>query len=160
MYLLDANVFIEAKNFYYSYDICPAFWTWLDDALGDTVVSIELVRQELAEGNDELADWAKAQKDPDRFLEVDDEPTQELFKQVAATVMAGDCQPHAKSEFLKGADPWLVAKAKVIGGTVVTQEQLNLAAKRKVFLPNICSAFAVDFQGTYKLLRNLGVQFT
>ena len=25
-YLLDANVFIEAKNRYYGFDFCPAFW--------------------------------------------------------------------------------------------------------------------------------------
>lgn len=28
-YLLDANVFIEAKNRYYGFDFCPAFWNWL-----------------------------------------------------------------------------------------------------------------------------------
>mgnify|MGYP006298525777 CR=1 FL=1 len=31
-YLLDANVFIEAKNRYYGMDFCPAFWDWLLDA--------------------------------------------------------------------------------------------------------------------------------
>jgi len=25
-YLLDANVFIQAKNLYYGLDFCPAFW--------------------------------------------------------------------------------------------------------------------------------------
>lgn len=29
--LLDANVFITAKNSYYQMDIFPAFWSWLDD---------------------------------------------------------------------------------------------------------------------------------
>lgn len=28
-YLLDANVFIEAKNAYYGFDFCPGFWEWL-----------------------------------------------------------------------------------------------------------------------------------
>ena len=28
-YLLDANVFIQAKNLYYGFDFCPAFWEWL-----------------------------------------------------------------------------------------------------------------------------------
>jgi len=28
-YLLDANVFIQAKNLYYGFDFCPAFWDWL-----------------------------------------------------------------------------------------------------------------------------------
>ena len=28
-YLLDANVFIQAKNLHYGLDFCPAFWEWL-----------------------------------------------------------------------------------------------------------------------------------
>ena len=29
-YLLDANVFIQAKNLQYGFDFCPAFWDWLE----------------------------------------------------------------------------------------------------------------------------------
>ncbi len=36
-YLLDANVFIEAKNLYYAFDICPGFWTWMDSVVGGRV---------------------------------------------------------------------------------------------------------------------------
>ena len=59
-YLLDSNVFIEAKNRYYGIDFCPAFWDWLikQNANG-SVYSIEEVGDELTEGNDALADWAK-----------------------------------------------------------------------------------------------------
>ena len=28
-YLLDADVFIRAKNLHYGFDFCPAFWDWL-----------------------------------------------------------------------------------------------------------------------------------
>ena len=28
-YLLDANVFIQAKNLHYGLDFCSAFWDWL-----------------------------------------------------------------------------------------------------------------------------------
>lgn len=31
-YLLDANVFIQAKNLHYGFDFCPAFWDWIDEA--------------------------------------------------------------------------------------------------------------------------------
>lgn len=27
-YLLDANIFIQAKNLHYGFDFCPAFWDW------------------------------------------------------------------------------------------------------------------------------------
>ncbi len=55
-YLLDANVFIQAKRLHYSFDFCPAFWDWLDrtDAEG-RVFSIERVSIELDSGSDELS---------------------------------------------------------------------------------------------------------
>ena len=28
-YLLDSNVFIQAKNLHYGFDFVPAFWDWL-----------------------------------------------------------------------------------------------------------------------------------
>ncbi len=31
-YLLDSNVFIEAKRRYYGFDFCPAFGDWLIEA--------------------------------------------------------------------------------------------------------------------------------
>ena len=55
-YLLDANVFIQAKSLYYGLDFCPAFWDWLIEANADnTVFSIEKVGDEVAAGADELS---------------------------------------------------------------------------------------------------------
>ena len=58
-YLLDANVFIQAKNLYYGLDFCPAFWEWLiaRNAAG-LVFSIERVGNEIEAGADDLAKWA------------------------------------------------------------------------------------------------------
>lgn len=57
-YLLDANVFIQAKNLHYGFDFCPAFWEWLlqNNAEG-RVFSIDKVADEIAAGTDELSDW-------------------------------------------------------------------------------------------------------
>ena len=30
-YLLDSDVFIQAKNLHYGFDFCPAFWDWIDE---------------------------------------------------------------------------------------------------------------------------------
>ena len=35
MYVLDSDVFINAKNRHYGFDIVPAFWEWLDQAHAD-----------------------------------------------------------------------------------------------------------------------------
>src|SRR5947209_17844732 len=70
-YLLDANVFIEAKNRYYGLDFCPAFWEWL--IVGNNsglVFSIEKVGDEIEASGDELTEWA-AQRGPGFFLKPD-----------------------------------------------------------------------------------------
>jgi predicted nucleic acid-binding protein len=44
MYLVDANVLIEAKNRYYAFDIAPGFWKWLDHAHANSLAcSIDAV---------------------------------------------------------------------------------------------------------------------
>lgn len=60
-YLLDANVFIQAKNLHYGLDFCPAFWEWLveNNAAGQ-VFSIDKVADEMSAGEDELTDWMRA----------------------------------------------------------------------------------------------------
>ncbi|MCG2601460.1 MAG: DUF4411 family protein [Achromobacter sp.] len=60
-YLLDANVFMAAKNLHYGLDFCPAFWDWLVHK-GNTgsVFSVDKVADEIEAGQDELSDWAKS----------------------------------------------------------------------------------------------------
>lgn len=56
MYLLDANVFIQAKNLHYGLDFCPGFWEWLDQAAASgRVASTREVFDELLAGDDELS---------------------------------------------------------------------------------------------------------
>ncbi len=70
-YLLDADVFIQAKNLHYGFEFCPAFWDWLIAAnTARNVFSIEKVADELKAGSDELADWA-GRRAPGFFLEPD-----------------------------------------------------------------------------------------
>ena len=70
-YLLDANVFIAAKNLHYGFDFCPAFWDWLivsNEA--ERVYSVEKVGDELKAINDKLSEWA-AERGNRFFLKAD-----------------------------------------------------------------------------------------
>jgi Zn-dependent peptidase ImmA (M78 family) len=59
-YLLDANVFIAAKNLHYGFDFCPAFWDWLvAENVAGKVFSIEKVGDEVLAVADELSAWAQ-----------------------------------------------------------------------------------------------------
>ena len=58
-YLLDSNVFIQAKNLHYGMDFCPGFWDWLVQKNKEgQLYSIEKVKDELQAIDDDLSKWA------------------------------------------------------------------------------------------------------
>jgi len=157
-YLLDSNTYITAKNFYYGMDFCPAYWDWLDQqfSLG-IVASIDMIGKELKAGNDELAKWVKER--PHHFIANDDEETQILFAEIIGFVMAGDYSAASRDAFLDKGDPWIIAKAKAIGATVVTHEALLPPNTTRVKIPNVCKKFEVPCMNTFQFLRELSAKF-
>ncbi len=162
MYLIDANVFIEAKNKYYNMSFCPAFWDWLlRECAGQHIFSIQGIYDELVTGNDELRTWAMNNRH--FFLPVSDEDTQRNLATVAAHVAERQqnvpMAAIAMAEFLRGADTWLIAKAITTGATIVTHERLDLQCKRKFLIPNVCNHFGVRYVDTFALLQQLNASF-
>jgi len=98
-YVLDANVFIQAKNLHYGFDFCPAFWDWLDSqAASAAVMSIEKVGDELKAGADELATWASAR--PQLFMPPDS-PVASSLRAASAWVTSAGYDPAAVSRSSK-----------------------------------------------------------
>ena len=150
-YLLDANVFIEAKNRYYGMDFCPAFWDWLttQNAKG-TVFSIEKVADELASGSDDLSTWA-AQRGNTLFLPPDENLLMALST-VSVWVNKQQYRPAAISTFLQDADYYLVAHALAHGHTLVTHEVPSDGVKM-VKIPNVCIGVKVKCMTPFSMLR-------
>ena len=133
LYLLDANVFIEAARRYYAFDLVPRFWTSLEQLAQDgRLRSVDRVKQELEKGHDRLAEWA-VRDFADGFASTDTAEVLVEFRKVMAWVTAQtQFTDAAKQQFAGGADGWLVANAKAKGCVVVTQEQLSADVKRRV----------------------------
>lgn len=154
-YLLDANTYIEAKNRYYDMNFCPGYWSWLDlEFTRGRLGSIEMVSNELKNFGDELSVWVKDR--PEHFVSVDDASTQEIFSEIAEHVysMPLASEPNI-ANFLAGADPWLIAKAKTLNATVVTHEVFAGTGSKKVKVPNVCKDFGVSYMDTFELLHAL-----
>lgn len=156
-YLLDANVFIQAKNLHYGLDFCPAFWEWLIASnTAGLVFSIEKVGDEIDAGADELAQWA-AQRGPGFFLK----PDSQLLATLAAVstwASSQNYEPAAVSTFLQVADYYLVAHALAHGHTVVTHE-VAAASVKKIKIPNACIALGVKVMTPYEMLRHERAKF-
>lgn len=156
-YLLDANVFIEAKNRYYGLDFCPAFWDWLlQSHAAGRVYSIEKVGDELAAGDDDLAIWAGRQND-DFFLKPDAQVAQ-AFGPVSAWATGQTYEQAAVTTFLQAADYFLVAHALAHRHTLVTHE-VPSGSLRKIKLPNACIGVGVRCVTSFEMLRNERARF-
>lgn len=156
-YLLDANVFIEARNRYYAFDICPGFWEWLstEDGRG-RVLSVEAIRDELSGREDDLAEWTRGRLTS--FFEPPDAAVLPPLASLATWVRTQRYRPSAVTEFLASADYYLIASAMAHGHTVVTHETPSDAVKR-VKIPEPCIAHGVEVISPFVLLRRLGVRF-
>ncbi len=155
MYLVDANVLIEAKNRYYALDIAPGFWDWLERAgQGGLVCSISAVRDELLQGDDALADWARAHA---VFFRQIDQTTQRHFAPLSAWAYSRNYTQAALAEFASDrADFLLIAHAREHQHVVVTHEQSRPEARRRVLIPDACLAMGVSTVDTFQMLRATG----
>lgn len=154
MYLLDADVFIQAKNGHYGLDFAPGFWEWLSLSHGaGRLASVESIRLELSATQDDISAWAKAHQP--LFL-LPDSKTQPSLKQLATWVM--DPSHHyrrsARDAFLKCGDYQLVAHAHAHGDVVVTHEVARPEAKKKIKIPDACHALGVQCIDPFKMLRD------
>ncbi len=150
-YLLDANVFIQAKNLHYGLDFCPAFWQWLiDNTASGCVFSIDKVADEIAAGADELTNWA--QQHGSGMFRATDAAVAVQFGRVSAWVMGQQYEAAAINTFLQVADYYLIADALAGGYTVVTREVPANSTKR-IKIPNVCAGLNLRFMTPYEMLR-------
>jgi len=156
-YLLDANVFIQAKNFHYGLDFCPAFWEWLvKENKNGKVASIEKVADEILAGKDPLSDWA-ANRGSKFFLPPDNDVIPALQK-VSDWAKNQGYTPAAVSTFLGVADYWLVAHALAHQFTVVTHE-IPADSAGKIKIPNACIGLRLRCVNPFDMLRRERARF-
>jgi len=156
-YLLDANVFIQAKNLHYGLDFCPAFWDWLIvQNAARQVFSIERVGDEIEAGADELATWA-ADRGPGFFVKPDAAMLPALGS-VSAWATGQRYEPAAVNTFLQVADYYLVAQSLAHGHTVVTHEIVSTSTKR-IKIPDACIGLGIKCMTPFEMLRRERARF-
>jgi hypothetical protein len=155
-YLLDANVFIQAKNLHYGFDFCPAFWDWIDEAhQAGKVFSIEKVLDELRAGADELTTWADARAP--MFL-APDAPVAESLQVASAWANGAEYEPAAVNTFLQVGDYYLVAHAHAHELTVVTHE-VPADTRKRIKIPNACIGLGLKCMTPYAMLSTERARF-
>ena len=156
-YLLDANVFIQAKNLHYGLDFCRAFWDWLIQGnSAKQVFSIEKVGDEIQAIADELVDWAT--DGGEGFFLKPDVNLLPALSTVSAWAAGQSYEPAAVSTFLQVADYYLVAHALAHRQTVVTHEVASTSTK-KIKIPDACIGLGIKCVTPYEMLRTERARF-
>lgn len=156
-YLLDANVFISAKNLHYGLDFCPAFWDWLIQQNASGIVySIEKVGDEVMAVADDLSAWARERGE--RFFLEPDAAVFPALASVSAWATGREYHSAAVSTFLQVADYYLVSQALAGGHTVVTQETPS-ASVRKIKIPDACIGLGIKCMTPWEMLRRERARF-
>src|SRR6266404_3186349 len=152
---LDCNIFVEAKNGSYSFDIAPGFWRWMEKVSKDNLVRSPIsVYNELAKGNDPLSRWVRHMKKSSGLFVTPDAMVQKCFGEIAVFVQSHYDAPQA-SHFLSGADPWVIAHAMENRGIVVTHEAAVGPGSTKPKIPNVCDHFDVKHARAYDAFATL-----
>ncbi len=155
--LLDANVFIQAKNLHYGMDFCPAFWEWLIKSNSQNkLFSIEKVCDELKAIEDDLSEWTE-KRDSNFFLKPDSSVLQSLGE-VSHWIIDQDYEEAGKNIFLQGADYYLIAQAKSKQYTIVTHE-IPSDSKKKIKIPDVCISLQIKYMTPYEMLRKEKARF-
>lgn len=156
LYLLDANVLIDANRDYYPLDRVPEFWSWLEyqGRIGRAAIPVEVI-DELRRGDDRLSDWCKTQRVKEA-LRLAEEPDVDLVRRVVADGYAADL---TDEEILAiGRDPFLVAYGLVAPDercVVTTERSRPSRIRANRHLPDVCRALGVPSCDTFAFLRSL-----
>jgi hypothetical protein len=154
-YLLDTNSFVTPNKTYYNMQRCPQFWKWILDMNRNGILfSIQKVKQELMNYEDELKEWV-SQQDDNFFLPFDEECLKAFFKVTAAVNENKFYSEAHRAIFYDGADPYLISHALAHGFTIITFEKsAGDPRTKKVKIPDVCKSLTVgctDLWGLFEI---------
>ncbi|MDZ7859775.1 MAG: DUF4411 family protein [Candidatus Krumholzibacteriota bacterium] len=156
LFLLDANVLIDANRDYYSIDRVPEFWDWLEykGNGGEVKIPIEMY-EEIAEGNDNLGNWTK-RPDIERAILLDEDVEESLVEKVIKEGYASDLTDVEVEKI--GRDPFLIAYGlqDIEERRIVTTEVSKLTKIRaNRHIPDVCDDFGLLAINTFEFIRAL-----
>jgi hypothetical protein len=164
VFVVDSNFFIQAHRDTYPLDIAFSFWNKVKQlAENGTIISIDKVKDELYDTNDALEAWCRKNL-PHSFFKNTSGFMNEYSRIAAwAVSKSSHYSPKALNEFLDAnvADAFIVAYtlADRDNRTIVTQEVSRPEMKRKIKIPEACSAFTIKYCKTMDMFRELGETF-
>lgn len=157
LFLLDANVLIDANRDYYAIDCVPEFWEWLlfHGEQGNVKICFEIY-EELTSGNDILAEWVKKPEIRNALL-LDENVEASLVQRVINEGYADDLDDTELAQL--GQDPFLIAYAlsSINNRCIVTTESSKPRKSRaNRHIPDVCETFNIPCCNSFEFFKHLG----
>jgi hypothetical protein len=153
VYCFDTSAFLDGWNRNYPPDVFPQLWATIEERIAQgSIIATEEVREELSRKDDALLKWAKRQQGLFRDL---DSFQQEHVSEMLAKYPRLIEQKKGRS----GADPFVIALARVSGATVVTGENDD-GTHEKPKIPTVCTAYGVRCIKVLDFIRDNGWVFS
>jgi hypothetical protein len=157
LYLLDANVLIDAHRDYYPMESVPEFWEWLRHVgeAGHVKIAREVLEEIRDAKQDALAGWAK-QDAVETALLLGEDVDINLVRRVTTDGYAPDLTDDEVEKI--GRDPFLIAYAlyapeqRCVVTTEVSKPGKQRANRR---IPDVCRSLGVRPLHTFEFLREL-----
>jgi len=163
VYVVDTNFFIQAHRVSYPLDVVPSFWNRVKDlANRGKIISIDKIKKEIFNNDDELKEWCENNLSPDFWKDSNQNPLE--YAQIVAWGASQTTRytQNAIQEFLDAeeADAFLMAftLADLLNRKVVTYERSS-NKKNKIKIPDVCAAFGIFYADPITMFRELGETF-
>lgn len=149
----DTSAFIEPWRRHYPFDVAESLWKHLD-TLGksEVITAQQEVYEEIQNKDDDLARWMKTRK---HFFS---QPTEEVQNEVR-TILKSHARLLSVTRNRSGADPWVIAQAKVINGAVVTYEVWD-PKRKNMKIPEVCHDLGIRCLTFVDFLRECRIRLT
>lgn len=143
---IDTSAILDGWTRHYPREAFPGLWRHLEKLIrsGDLRASEE-VMYELQKKGDEAFAWAKAQED--FFVPMDDE-----IQDAVSAILADHPRLIDTRRGRSGADPFVIALARVRGCAVITGEQRSGSLERPK-IPDVCHAIGIESMSLLDLIR-------
>jgi hypothetical protein len=145
-YCIDTSCLIAAWEERYPIDHFPKFWKLLDHAIQTgKIVAPLAVHDETDKKAKDLHAWL-AERDG-MFLELDENTQREV-----KAVLAKHPRLVAEKKQRYAADPFIIATAKMLGLTIVTEERPTGSLNRPN-IPDVCADYGIAYINLLQLIR-------
>jgi len=145
-YSIDTSAILDGWIRYYPPDVFPEVWDRIDKLIeSGRLIATEEVLEEIKRKDDDVLEWAEKRRH--MFVPIDED-----IQRVVKAILKDHPKLIDERKGRSGADPFVIALAKIRGCHVVTGE-FPTGGKKRPKIPDVCNAFGIRSFNLLEMFR-------